>query len=134
MEQLDANEQVPMVRDTNDFLQETVAKYPARFAGFASLSTAAPDQAAKELERMMQAGAKGAIINGHSRARYLDDKFFWPILESRRTPECANLPASDSASPSGRRRVLRGFLSRISRHSHGGMGLAHRDRGAQPAA
>jgi predicted TIM-barrel fold metal-dependent hydrolase len=82
IEQLEAKEQVPMVRDTNDFLLETVAKYPARYGGFASLCTAAPDQAAKELERMMQAGCKGAIINGHSRARYLDDKFFWPILEA----------------------------------------------------
>jgi hypothetical protein len=82
IEQLEAKEQVPMVRDTNDFLLETVAKYPARYAGFASVCTAAPDQAAKELERMMQAGCKGAIISGHSRGRYLDDKFFWPILEA----------------------------------------------------
>ncbi len=82
IEQLEAKEQVPMARDTNDFLLETMAKYPARYGGFASLCTAAPDQAAKELERMMQAGCKGAIINGHSRARYLDDKFFWPILEA----------------------------------------------------
>jgi len=82
IEQFEAKEQVPMTRDTNDFLLETVAKYPARYAGFASMSTAAPDQAAKELERMMQAGCKGAIINGHSRGRYLDDRFFWPILEA----------------------------------------------------
>jgi hypothetical protein len=81
LEQLEAKEQVPMVRDTNDFLLETVAKYPARYGGFASLCTAAPDQAAKELERMMEAGCKGAIVNGHTRGRYLDDKFFWPILE-----------------------------------------------------
>ena len=26
-------------------------------------------------------GFKGAVINGHNRGRYLDDKFFWPILE-----------------------------------------------------
>ncbi len=82
MEQLEAKEQVPMVHDTNDYLLERVAKYPARYAGFASVCTAAPDQAAKELERMMQAGAKGAVINGQSRARYLDEKFFWPILEA----------------------------------------------------
>jgi uncharacterized protein len=82
IEQLEAKEQVPIVRDTNDFLLETVAKYPTRYAGFASVCTLAPDQAAKELERMMQAGCKGAVINGHSRGRYLDDKFFWPILEA----------------------------------------------------
>jgi uncharacterized protein len=23
-----------------------------------------------------------AVINGHQRGRYLDDKFFWPVLEA----------------------------------------------------
>ena len=51
-------------------------------AGFAALPTAAPDTAADELERMVREhGFKGALINGHTRGRYLDDKFFWPILE-----------------------------------------------------
>jgi predicted TIM-barrel fold metal-dependent hydrolase len=82
IEQMEAAEQVPMVHDTNDYLREKIAANPTRFGGFASLSTMAPDHAAKELERMMQAGFKGAIINGHSHGRYLDDKFFWPILEA----------------------------------------------------
>jgi hypothetical protein len=82
LEQLEASEQVPMVRDTNDFLKDAVAAHPTRFIGLASLCTMAPDQAAKELERLMQAGFKGAVINGHSRGRYLDDKFFWPMLEA----------------------------------------------------
>lgn len=82
IEQLEAKEQVPVVRDTNDFLLATVAKHPTRYAGFASVCTAAPQQAAKELERMMQAGAKGAIISGNTGGRYLDDKSFWPILEA----------------------------------------------------
>jgi hypothetical protein len=34
-------------------------------------------------------GFKGALINGHSRGRYLDDKFFWPILERA---EALNVP------------------------------------------
>ena len=29
----------------------------------------------------MRAGFKGAVINGHNRGRYLDDKFYAPILE-----------------------------------------------------
>ena len=41
MEQLEAGEQVPMVRDTNDFLLATVAKYPTRYGGFASVCTTA---------------------------------------------------------------------------------------------
>ena len=81
-EYLEASDQVSMVRDLNDYLRDMVARHPTRFAGFASLCTAAPGDAARELERMMQAGFKGAAINGHSRGRYLDDKFFWPMLEA----------------------------------------------------
>jgi hypothetical protein len=82
LEDLEADEQIPMVRDTNDFLKDVIARHPTRFAGFASQCTAAPGEAAKELERMMRAGFKGAVINGHSRGRYLDDQFFWPLLEA----------------------------------------------------
>ena len=83
IEQVETNEQLPLARDTNDYLRDCVAKYPTRFAGFTTLPTATPDKAAQELERMVtKHGFKGAIINGHTRGRYLDDKFFWPILES----------------------------------------------------
>ena len=82
IEQLPADVQLPLAREANDYLKEAVAKYPARLAGFTSLPTASPDKAAVELERMMKAGFKGAVINGHTRGRYLDDKFFWPMLEA----------------------------------------------------
>jgi predicted TIM-barrel fold metal-dependent hydrolase len=53
------------------------------FAGFAALPTATPLRAAQELERMVrERGFKGAMINGHHRGLYLDDRFFWPIFES----------------------------------------------------
>ena len=82
IEQVEANEQLPLARDTNDYLRDCIAKYPTRYAGFTTLPTATPDKAAQELERMVtKHGFKGAIINGHTRGRYLDDKFFWPILE-----------------------------------------------------
>ena len=81
-EQLNANDAVTAAREANDFLANAVTKYPKRFAGFAALPTAAPDKAAAELERTVRDyGFKGAMINGHARGRYLDDKFFWPILE-----------------------------------------------------
>jgi predicted TIM-barrel fold metal-dependent hydrolase len=51
-------------------------------AAFATVPTAAPERAADELERCVREdGFKGAVINGHTRSRYLDDSFFWPILE-----------------------------------------------------
>ena len=89
-EQLEAAEAMALARETNDYLADAITKYPTRFAGFAALPTAAPDKAAEELERMVrERGFKGAIINGHNRGRYLDDKFFWPILECA---EALNVP------------------------------------------
>ncbi len=81
-EQLEAAEAIEVAREANDYLADSIKKNPARFGGFAALPTAAPEKAAKELERMvLEHGFKGAVINGHNRGRYLDDKFFWPILE-----------------------------------------------------
>jgi hypothetical protein len=90
VEQSDAAVQVSAARDSNDFLAEAVKKHPKRFAGFAALPIAAPDKAAEELERCVrQLGFKGTLINGHTRGRYLDDKFFTPVLERA---DALNLP------------------------------------------
>ncbi|HEX3866741.1 MAG TPA: amidohydrolase family protein [Gemmatimonadaceae bacterium] len=81
VEQLDAPSAIRIAHETNDFLASAVAKHPTRFAGFAAIPTAAPDEAAAELERLVRGhGFKGAAINGHQRGRYLDDVFFEPIL------------------------------------------------------
>lgn len=81
-EQLAASEAIPLARATNDLLGNAVRRHPERLAGFATLPTAAPEVAADELERAVHTyGFKGAVINGHSQGRYLDDAFFWPILE-----------------------------------------------------
>ncbi|MDR0286214.1 MAG: amidohydrolase family protein, partial [Clostridiales bacterium] len=68
-------------RKANDTLGQAIAKYPKRFAGFATLPTILPEEAAKELQMAVkQYGFKGAVINGHTQGRYLDDMFFDPIL------------------------------------------------------
>ena len=90
IEQAEAAEQFAISVESNDFVAETVAKNATRFAAFASLPTATPDKAAKELDRRVrQQGFKGALINGHTRGRYLDDQFFWPILDCA---EALNVP------------------------------------------
>jgi predicted TIM-barrel fold metal-dependent hydrolase len=90
VEQAETAEQVSIAVESNDFLAEAVKKNPRRLAAFAALATAAPDRAAEELDRRVrQQGFKGTLINGHTRGRYLDDKFFWPILECA---EALNVP------------------------------------------
>ncbi|WP_207652425.1 amidohydrolase family protein [Desulfosporosinus sp. FKB] len=81
-ESLTGEEAVKMAINANEILAAAIERHPSRFAGFAALPTAAPDLAAAELERMVcQHGFKGAVINGHIQGRYLDDRFFWPIME-----------------------------------------------------
>jgi predicted TIM-barrel fold metal-dependent hydrolase len=90
VEQAEAAEQISIAVESNDFLAEAVKRNPRRFAAFAALPTAAPDKAAAELDRRVrQQGFKGTLINGHTRGRYLDDKFFSPILERA---EALNVP------------------------------------------
>ena len=82
-EQLEPADAVALAREANDFLSQAVKKHPKRFAGLAALPTGAPDKAAAELEHMVRDhGFVGAVIHGHNRGRYFDDKFFWPIFES----------------------------------------------------
>ena len=89
-EQLDVAAATAIAREANDRVAESVRAHPTRFAGFACLPTADPQAAAAELERTIhEYGFKGAAINGHVRGRYLDDRFFWPILESA---EALDLP------------------------------------------
>jgi uncharacterized protein len=83
VEQLDPADAIVIARESNDFLAEAIAKDPTRFGGFATLPTSSPELAAEELQRRTSNRAfQGAVINGHTRGRYLDDKLFWPILES----------------------------------------------------
>ncbi|MGE0564330.1 MAG: amidohydrolase family protein [Pseudolabrys sp.] len=82
LEQSGADEAIPAATEANDVLADAIRKYPTRLAGLAALPLAAPDKAAQELEkRFGKDGFRGAVVNGHNRGRYLDDSFYWPILE-----------------------------------------------------
>ena len=69
-------------RESNDFLAAEIQKRPARYSGFAHLGLQDPKAAADELERCVRdLKFRGALINGHSNAQYLDDRAFDPFWE-----------------------------------------------------
>jgi uncharacterized protein len=83
LQALPASEAVPLAREVNDQLAATIAAHPDRFAGFATLPTADPQAAAVEFERAVQKlGFVGAMINGRTQDRFLDDPQFRPLLEA----------------------------------------------------
>ncbi len=78
----DETEALKFASSSNDTLAQAIKQHPTRFAGYAILPMFTPQKAADELERCVKEyGFKGAVIHGHSRGRYLDDRFFWPVLE-----------------------------------------------------
>jgi len=82
VEQLESSEAVQLARESNDILGNAVLEHSGRLAGFATVPISVPDAAADELERAVREyGFPGAVINGHSSGRYLDDPFFRPVLD-----------------------------------------------------
>ena len=78
---LEAAESVPLAQRANDLVAATVAKHPTRFQGFAILPTAAPADAAFELERAVrQLGLCGAMLCGRTRKKHLDHPDLRPML------------------------------------------------------
>jgi len=72
---------VTVSREVNDWLAEVIAAHPTRFAGFAMLPTQSPADAADELQRTVRdLGFCGALINGHTNGRYLDDPSYEVLL------------------------------------------------------
>jgi 2,3-dihydroxybenzoate decarboxylase len=73
---------VKRARASNDFLAEEIRKRPDRYAGFAHLPMQDAQAAAAELERAIrELGLVGAMINGHTHARYLDHPALYPFWE-----------------------------------------------------
>ena len=74
----------------NDFLAETVAAHPARFAGLAALPLQDPRAAARELTRAVsELGLRGALVNAHTQGVYLDDpslRVVWECADSLGVP------------------------------------------------
>jgi predicted TIM-barrel fold metal-dependent hydrolase len=81
-DQLEGSNGIAFAKQTNDRLAEAVRSYPDRFGGFAHLPMRSPQAAADELERAVRdLGFHGAMINGTTEGRFLDDTHFAPILQ-----------------------------------------------------
>src|SRR5580704_18692700 len=79
---LEPEESIAVARRTNDLVAATVAKYPTRLQGFATLPTAAPEEAAVELERgVTRLGLMGSMLCGRTREKNLDHREFFPLFE-----------------------------------------------------
>lgn len=77
---------IDMARAMNDHLAEAVARHPDRFAGFAVLPMCSPDDAARELERSVrELGFLGALINGTTDGKFLDDPSYDGLLAAAET-------------------------------------------------
>jgi len=75
--------EVRLAREANDELADIVRAHPDRYAGLAFLPLHDPVAAAAELERSVTGlGMKGAIVNGTTDGRFLDDPVFEPVLAS----------------------------------------------------
>src|SRR5262249_25848581 len=69
-------------RGSNDFLAHEVQKRPDRYSGFAHLAMQDPKTAADELERCMRdLKFCGAMVNGQTQGKYLDDRSYDPFWE-----------------------------------------------------
>ncbi len=78
---LEPDVSVILAQRTNDLVAAAIAQHPTRFQGFATLPTAAPADAAQELERCVRRlGLAGAMLCGRTRDRNLDHPDFLPIF------------------------------------------------------
>jgi predicted TIM-barrel fold metal-dependent hydrolase len=79
-----------MARDANDRLFAAIQSFPKRFAGFAALPTADPEEAARELDRCVtKLGFKGAMIHSHQQGEFLDGakyRVVWKAAERLGVP------------------------------------------------
>lgn len=79
---LEPAEGISLARRTNDLIAATIASYPDRFGGFATIPTTAPREAVRELERSVcELGLKGGMLFGRTMDKNLDHIDLWPIFE-----------------------------------------------------
>jgi len=68
---------------SNDRLADACRQHPDRLSGLLAFAPQDVPNAVREIERgMTKLGMAGAVLNSHTKGRYLDEPQFWPILEA----------------------------------------------------
>ncbi|MPT46976.1 MAG: amidohydrolase [Sphingobium sp.] len=81
---------VGLAQLANDRLAEACTKYPDRFSGLLAFAPQDVAASVKEIDRgMNKLGLAGAVVNSHTKGRYLDEPQFWPILEALEANDAA---------------------------------------------
>jgi 2,3-dihydroxybenzoate decarboxylase len=127
VELFDAADGTAIARSINDELSSVVKQYPERFAGFAAIAPQNPDAASEELQRaVVKLGLKGAVVNGHIRGEYLDDRKYWVIFERAEKLDVPiyihpKMPSPDMIKPylsyPGLASAMLGFAAEASLHA-----------------
>lgn len=73
-----------IVRETNDYIADSVSKHPKRYGAFALLPWSNINESVKEAERAKKMGFYGILLAGRASKddKFLDNKQFLPILEA----------------------------------------------------
>jgi predicted TIM-barrel fold metal-dependent hydrolase len=72
---------IELAKAANNALGAAVSAHPDRFAGLAILPMTEPGAAADELQRAIEIlGFRGALVNGMTHGRFLDDPIFATVL------------------------------------------------------
>ena len=74
---------IELAQRANDYLAEEVAKRPDRFQGLAALPMQDPEAAARELERCVKLGFRGALANGFSEISGIDGPVYYDLPQYR---------------------------------------------------
>jgi predicted TIM-barrel fold metal-dependent hydrolase len=83
MDKLTPADATAVLHDSNDELAAAVRAHPTRFSGFAALDLNDPVSAARELDRCItKLGFKGALLNGTTNGKFLDQPEFLPVFEA----------------------------------------------------
>lgn len=117
-----------LARLSNDRLSDICKGHPDRFAGLLAFAPQDVKGAVAEIERgMTRLGLNGAVVNSHTRGRYLDEPEFLPIWEALAAHDAAlyihpTVPPASWAAPfqyRGLTGALAGFTHEVWLHVMG---------------